>query len=637
MEKQNHTASANNSAFRLVLRRLIVGSAGKTDTRSYASPSRLAVRRFFRRPLAAAAVIVLCSMFLFVIIGPMVDPVDLSYVEPLHTNVAPNMDMMKLPDTMKEDPLSISSRGSFTLGLDEDGGVHMWGHYSTFSSEPIRHVLNIPPQVQAADIQFAAAGSDHCIAIARDGTMHAWGEYDNGQYGTHGRMADMCEYLQPEAFMNGNVDVANVRQLVCGNQVTALLMQDGTLYVWGNTMSGGQNVTSLLKQIATNRLQPAKVSFTNSDMFVITADGQFLMGKNKQYSLYRGRDTLEQIGSRRVVDMVASGDKVVLLLEDNTVMTLGAEEAEPDFGGEAIAGLSAGSRHFTALTGSGKVFAWGSGKLGQTDVPAALREAGAADQVISAGFQNYAFKDGEFVDSWGLKGYLFGTDEMGRDVFNRVMNGGRMTMTIGAVAVIVSTVIGVIIGCISGYFGGITDLLLMRVTEIFSAIPFLPFALVLSAVLQNSNLTEDTRIVIIMVILGLLSWTGLARLVRGQVLAEREKEFILAAQSMGVRERRIAFRHILPNIISVILVSVTLDFAACMLTESSLSYLGFGVQLPRPTWGNMLDGCRDSLVIQNYWWRWLFPALFLSLAVICINVIGDTLRDVLDPKSEVEK
>ena len=152
-----------------------------------------------------------------------------------------------------------------------------------------------------------------------------------------------------------------------------------------------------------------------------------------------------------------------------------------------------------------------------------------------------------------------------------------------------------------------------------------------------SDLHENTRIFIIMLILGLLSWTGLAKLIRGQILAEREKEFVTAARSMGVKEGRIAFKHILPNVISVILVSVTLDFAGCMLTESSLSYLGFGVQLPRPTWGNMLDGSRNALVIQSYWWRWVFPALFLSIVVICINIIGDTLREVLDPKSEVDK
>lgn len=636
---KNNSASAKKSSFGTVLRRMFLGSAGqkpRLDDR-YDSPSKQAVKRFFRKPLATIAVIVLCCMFLFVFIGPMFDPVDLSYSEPLHTNVAPTMSLMKIPAAMKDSPIVISSRGSYTLGVDKNGDIHMWGYFSSFSKDPARNVMNVPADVKNANIVFGAAGSDHCVVIADDGTMYAWGAYDNGQYGRDGRMAAMCEYLQPEEFIDGKIDVANVKQLVCGNQTTAVLMKDGTLHVWGNTSSAGQNVKSVLSTLKKNELSAAKVCFTNSDMFVITEDGQFVPGKNAQYNLYKGQDVQEFIGSRKVVDMTATGDSLALLLDDGSILTLGPETAEPDVAGETVVALSSGSRHFSLTTESGKVIAWGNGKLGQTDVPASLMEAGAVDQVISTGFQNYAFKDGKFVDSWGLKGYIFGTDDMGRDVFNRVMNGGKMTMTIGAVAVIVSTIIGVIVGCVSGYFGGIVDIILMRVTEIFSSIPFLPFALVLSAVLQSSNLTEDTRIFIIMVILGLLSWTGLAKLVRGQVLAEREKEFVTAAKSMGVKESRIAFKHILPNIISVILVSVTLDFATCMLTESSLSYLGFGVKLPRPTWGNMLDGCRDSLVIQNYWWRWVFPALFLSLAVICINIIGDTLRDVLDPKSEVEK
>lgn len=206
-------------------------------------------------------------------------------------------------------------------------------------------------------------------------------------------------------------------------------------------------------------------------------------------------------------------------------------------------------------------------------------------------------------------------------------------MTIGAIAVIISSIIGVVVGCLAGYFGGWVDMLLMRVAEIVSAIPFLPFALILSIVVQSQGFEEMTRIVMIMVILGLLSWTGLARLVRGQVLAEREKEFVTAAKAMGVKEWKIAFKHILPNVISIIIVSMTLDFAGCMLTESSLSYLGFGVKAPRPTWGNMLDGANNSIVIQNYWWQWVWPSVFLMITTICINIIGDALRDVMDPKS----
>jgi len=136
-----------------------------------------------------------------------------------------------------------------------------------------------------------------------------------------------------------------------------------------------------------------------------------------------------------------------------------------------------------------------------------------------------------------------------------------------------------------------------------------------------------------MVVLGLLSWTGLAYLVRAQILAQREMEYVTAAKALGVREGGIIFKHIIPNVISVIIVSATISFATSMLTESSLSYLGFGIVPPTPTWGNMLTGANDSIVIQQYWWRWVFPSLIFSICTICINIIGDGLRDAIDPKS----
>ena len=395
----------------------------------------------------------------------------------------------------------------------------------------------------------------------------------------------------------------------------------------------------------------AKIVFLQSLAARLTSDGEFVYGKTGVFETCEIRtpdgstafvNLREHIGSRKVTDIAATMTDVCLLLDDSSLIVAGTSTEEsrriPDIpDGETVVAVSGGARHYALLTDAGRVLTWGSGSLDQTDIPPSMTEPGAADAVTCAGFQTYAAKDGEITGKWGFRGYLMGTDELGRDVFTRVMNGGRMTMTIGAVAVVISAVIGILIGCISGYFGGRTDLFLMRVTEIFSAIPFLPFALVLSAVLRQTDVRETTRIFLIMVVLGILSWPGLARLIRGQVLAEREKEFVLAAQAMGVPESRIAFRHILPNVISVILVSLTLDFAGCMLTEASLSYLGFGVQLPRPTWGNMLYGCNNSIVIRSYWWRWVFPALFLSASTISINVIGDTLRDILDPKSEVEK
>ncbi|MFI3231384.1 MAG: ABC transporter permease, partial [bacterium] len=141
------------------------------------------------------------------------------------------------------------------------------------------------------------------------------------------------------------------------------------------------------------------------------------------------------------------------------------------------------------------------------------------------------------------------------------------------------------------------------------------------------------RIMLIMVILGLLSWPGLARLTRAQILSEREKEFVIAAKAVGVKEANIIFKHIMPNVITVLIVNVTLSFASSMLTESSLSFIGFGVVEPNPTWGNMLNKAQDSQVIRTFWWQWVFPALALSFSTISINSIGDGLRDAIDPHS----
>ena len=217
-------------------------------------------------------------------------------------------------------------------------------------------------------------------------------------------------------------------------------------------------------------------------------------------------------------------------------------------------------------------------------------------------------------------------------MLTRIVNGGKVTMTVGAISVIIATILGVITGGLAGYFGGQVDIIMMRVSEIVGGLPFIPFAMILSAVI-GSRLDPTQRMYLIMVVLGVLSWVPTCRLVRAQILAQREMEYVTAAKAMGIKEGKIVFRHILPNVISLLIVSMTLDFATCMLTESTLSYLGFGIPLPTPTWGNLLNGANNSVVIQQYWWQWAFPALIFGVCTICINLIGDGLRDALDPKA----
>ena len=206
------------------------------------------------------------------------------------------------------------------------------------------------------------------------------------------------------------------------------------------------------------------------------------------------------------------------------------------------------------------------------------------------------------------------------------------TVYMVVVSMIIATIIGVVTGGLAGYFGGNVDILIMRIAEIVGGLPFIPFAMILSAVI-GTKLDPTQRMYLIMVVLGVLSWVPTCRLVRAQILAQREMEYGTAAKAMGIREHTIVFRHILPNVVSLLIVSMTLDFATCMLTESTLSYLGFGIPLPTPTWGNLLNGANNSIVIQQYWWRWVFPAAIFGICTICINLVGDALRDAVDPKS----
>lgn len=605
------------------------------------SPSTMAVKAFFRRKLAVGALVVLISMFLFVFIGPYFFPMNLNYTDALQANMAPNNTLMKVPNELENNIKNINGFADFTVGVSKDDTLYLWGN--TKNNLTNVDYAAFPEEVQPGNVAHAAAGSDHIIAITTDGKVVGWGNSSTGQFGVKKQESDPYTQM-PDVLLNGTIDASKVKQLIAGYQATALVMEDGTMYMWGNN-NAMLSLPEFTKGDKYNT-DVEKVAFSNYYAIIMRKDGTVTGGQTLTFNMQKAysnkdgeiKNLRTYMTDRTVLDIAATNNCYAFIMDDGSIVVFGAAEyGEKDIPAitaeEKMVSINAGTRHFVAVGESGKVYTWGHNDGGQCDVAGET-----AAEVFTGAKQTYLVnEDGELTDKAGFSGYVMGTDNRGRDILTRIVHGGKMTMTIGAVAVIVSTIIAIIIGCLSGYFGGWVDMLLMRITEIFSSLPFLPFAMMLSYVIRTMPIGETTRIFIIMVMLGLLSWTGLARMIRAQVLAEREKEFVLAAQSMGVKEKRIAFLHILPNVISVILVNVTLNFASCMLTESSLSYLGFGVQQPQPTWGNMLYGANNSIVIQNYWWQWVFPAIFLSIATISINIIGDTLRDVLDPKSSQEK
>lgn len=596
-EKRKKKKTASYAAQKM----MVGGSSNIPEQEELITPFRMVVNNFLENKVAMTGLILFFVILLCCIILPFFFPIEKSFQDVTQANVAPGFKMLSVPSSLKNNAQDISVGSTFSVGIDRDGNVYEWG---TFPTEKLK---KLPSKQEMGKLVQVSAGLDHVVALNEEGQVFTWG---NDRMG--------LESIPVELRMG-----EKVKEVYAGYQVSFALTEAGRLYNWGNDylleVRIPKEVQGHVEQFAAN---------TNIAM-VVTTEGNVVPLTQKSSAFTRIPEEIQG----HVVDLALSDESAAAVTEDGVVYVWGnnikgSMNVPEDLG--KVVRIEAGRYHYTALLENGSIAVWGDNTFGQENVPSISENIAS---VHSGYYGSYVISESGKVSSWGLKGYLMGTDDFGRDIFRRLLLGGRMSMTVGAIAVIISTFIGIIIGGISGYKGGKIDNLLMRLAEIVSSVPFLPFAIILSAIVGN-RISETQRIMMIMVILGLLSWPGTARLVRGSVLTEREQEFVTAAKSLGVRELGIVFRHIIPNVLTVIVVDATLGFATCMLTESSLSFIGFGVQEPNATWGNMLNGCRDAKVISDFWWRWVFPAVSLGICTISINSVGDGLQDAIDPKSK---
>ena len=228
--------------------------------------------------------------------------------------------------------------------------------------------------------------------------------------------------------------------------------------------------------------------------------------------------------------------------------------------------------------------------------------------------------------------HWLGTDMYGMDMLTRLMYGGRVSLLIGFIVIIIETVIGVIFGGISGYFGGWVDNLIMRIVDIFYCIPSMPIIIILGAAMDASRVDPNIRMVYLMLILGFLGWAGIARLVRGQILSLREQEYMTAAESCCLSVSRRIFKHLIPNVIPQLIVTCTMGLGSVIITEATLSFLGLGVKFPFASWGNIISDVNNTHVLTTYWFIWIPAGVLLLLTVLAFNLVGDGLRDAFDPK-----
>ncbi|GHU90246.1 hypothetical protein FACS1894202_09730 [Clostridia bacterium] len=595
---------SGKKTFGLVLKSLFIGGKARSvlEEELIQSPAKAAFKNFMSQKLAVAGAVIFILVVLSCIILSFVFPLNLNYVDMTQINVPPGFYFLDVPSALKNNALVVDPGATFGAGIDRDGKVYVWGQLA--SSTASEKLYRIPKDI--GKLKDISCGLDHVLALGEDGkTIYTWG---NDRLGLTNIPMEMKN--------------REIVQIEAGENISVALGKNGKLYVWGS---------QTLIKISTRLAHDEKI-----EKFALNSVTALVLTENRNvYALTSADVPVGRIPSDiagRVIDVAASKDSGAAITDDGRVHVWGSkdygvQEVPEEIQGHAVS-ITAGRYHYSAVLDDGTVTSWGMTNFGQSDAPSVVNAA----EVRSAFLNNIAVQADGKVVTWGLKGYPLGSDQYGRDVFRRLISGGQVTLTVGAVSVIIAGIIGVIIGGISGYYMGKVDMFLMRATEVVSAIPFLPLAIILSAIIGN-RISESMRIFMIMLILGLLSWPGLARLTRAQILSERENEFVTAAKAMGVKESGIIFRHILPNVIAVLLVSLTLDLATCMLIESTLSFLGFGVQEPNATWGNMLNSCVDSTVIRKYWWRWVFPSITLGLATISVNLIGDGLRDAIDPKA----
>lgn len=358
-----------------------------------------------------------------------------------------------------------------------------------------------------------------------------------------------------------------------------------------------KDIVNKVADLGFDEIHAALVAYTNDEKAFTVADTEYTLDEDG--NIMKGGETIGYI--TRFVISSAQSDVVI----------------SREYGEEVASQIAADASEFT-FTGE-------DGEEHQYNIS---YDATAKVWSITEGTATYVY------DSYASpsKEHWLGTDTNGMDMLTRLMYGGRVSLIIGFIVVIIEAVLGIILGGVSGYFGGWVDNLIMRIVDIFYCIPSLPLIIILGAAMDAMKLDPQIRMLYLMLILGFLGWPSIARLVRGQILSLREQEFMTATEACGIRTSKRIFKHLIPNVIPQLIVICTMSLGSTIITEATLSFLGLGVKFPFASWGNIINDVNNAFVMTHYWFVWIPAGICLLIAVLGFNFVGDGLRDAFDPR-----
>ena len=556
------------------------------------SPGMMVFKRFIRNRLAIAGICILVFMFLFSFLGGVISPYRQDQV------------FYKTDKANKEYAGAvINTDYRFTT---KDGGQLSTMVRATFNSQV--------KGKEEDEISFTAEGTAYTAIKKADGFYLITAGEEIGSVAMLGKIVDVKAAEGKE--ISPELKTAAIEAAQAGKESFQL---DGANY----SLTKGKAKSYTLSGMSEIAMASLLNFDTHNTKYDTLASG-YEFRRNCETAMHAGETTFE-----------AGGETYTLVIDDEHSATVKNAAGEEIIGVSNIivnsvlngVTLSADYKEAAAeaITGKQKSFEYVNAD-GETEKHTIQMRGNS--YVISTEQQTY------LIDMYSPPSaeHPLGTDDHGMDVLTRLMYGGRISLMVGFIVMILENIIGIIIGGISGYFGGWVDTLLMRFVDLFNSIPYYPMMIIAGAIMDSFEVDPYLRLYMMMAIMGIMGWTGVARVVRGQILSLREQDFMVATEATGIPVTRRIFRHLVPNVMPLLIVQATMGLGSIILTEATLSFLGLGIKYPLASWGTIINSASNIYVMTNCWYLWIPAGLLIVLTVLGFNFVGDGLRDAFDPK-----